>query len=1003
MLRAGTYPCDLEVPTGPDLAAEDAVARAREWLAEVWSIPQIREAMVLASPVLGPEVHRVLQGAGNQKRIRRLVLTLAAYLARWQRRATPFGLFAGITGVEVGRTAGVVWRQRHARLLRADGAWLASIVAKLEREPRLVERLPLLANNTATVRGNRVVVPGVPAGGDELLMPPVEVSVRATGPVILALEAATKPVPYAELRATLAARYPSVRQARLDALLMGLVEQQFLVTALWPPMTSADALHHVCAVLGEAHAGELPEVAALTAELEHVRHALAQPQADALALVERMRAVHEGDTVPVMADVRLDAEVQLPEAVIREAEAAAAALVRLSAHPYGPARWRDYFARFRARYGVGAVVPVLDLLADSGLGQPADFLGSARRSAQRPATSRDDKLLALVQQAMADASDEIHVTDALIADLADAQDEPLPPGRVELCLEVHAPTLADVDRGRFDLAITGAPRPASSMAGRFAHLLTEDERRHWVDSLRTGPDATAVQLSFAPRRRRDDMLVRCGLLLPEVIPLGEHRSPGDAVIELADLGVTIDARGFHLLHLSTGRKLEPRVLHALEAGKHTPPLARFLAELTGARCPVYTGFDFGAAARLPYLPGVRYRRTLLAQPRWLLPPDALPGAMAPAKEWDQALTRWQARWKMPDHVAVVEIEQRLPLDLTHPLDRQLLRSRLARATGPVELRRAPAPKAFGWIGRPHEVLLAFRYQPTLGTGNALASRPVTTAGSVQLPWNSSVLHAQLLGHPDRWDEILTQHLPTLIDDLGSETQWWFQRFKDTARPDADQRLDLFLQMPHRRRRHAARRIGAWAARLHRQRLLSDLHLAGYQPQTGRYGHGPALLAAHTVFAADATAALAQIRAAETADVPAQALAAVSMVNLATALAPTPDDGMRLLSAVLPRHTGLVDPELRQATLRLVGSGGTSPALHRLPGGALVADAWQHRADTLAAYRDALAEQGSAPATVLRSLLHGHHLRAVAADPAREQTTERLARDCALAWTVRNPS
>lgn len=1000
MLRASTYPSGLEIPAGPDLAAEDATAQARRWLADVWSIPTVREAALLASPVLGTEIERAVQGAGSPRRVRRLVLSLAAYLARWQRRPTPFGLFAGIAGVEAGHAAGAVWGQQHGRLLRVDGAWLAGVVARLEKEPRLLERLPLLANNSAQVRGDRVVVPGVPAGGDALLMPPVEVSVRASGPVLLALELVAAPVPYAEVRAALAERYPAVHPERLDSLLSGLVEQQFLVTALWPPMTSVDALKHVCAVLKEARAAELPEVAQLAAELEGVRNALARPHAHVGALVERMRAVHEGDTVPVMADVRLDAQVVLPAGVIREAEAAAAALVRLSAHPYGPARWRDYFARFRSRYGVGAVVPVLDLLADSGLGLPADYLGSARRSAPRPATARDEKLMALIQQAMVDGSDEIQMADTVIVDLADGQDEPVPPGRIELCVEVHAATLSDLDRGRFGLTVTGAPRPASSMAGRFTHLLSGDERRRWAESLQTDTEATAVQLSFAPRRRRDDMLVRCGPLLPEVIQLGEHQAAGSGVIALTDLGVTIDARGFRLVELSTGRLIEPRVLHALEASKHTPPLARFLAEVTGARCPVYTGFDFGTAARLPYLPGIRYRRTLLAQPRWLLPPDAFPGNNAQAKEWDEALTRWQTRWKMPDNVAVVEVEQRLPLDLSRSLDRQLLRSRIARATGPVELRRAPEPKAFGWLGQPHEILLALRHQPSTQrvTDEAPASQPIVTAGPVQLPWDTNVLHAQILGHPDPYDEILTRHLPVLIDSLGPESQWWFQRFRDTARPDADQRLDLFLRVPGRRRRHAARGIGVWSARLRDQRLLAGLHLAGYQFQTGRYGDGPALVAAHTVFAADSTAAAAQIRAVEASGIPAQALAAASMVNLATAL--SPGDGLHLLCEVLPRHTGPLDPELRKTALRLASGDGPAPALLELPRGALVVDTWKHRAVALAAYRDQFARQGRSAATVLRSLLHGHHLRAVAADPQKEQTTERLARACALALTAR---
>ncbi|MET8623762.1 lantibiotic dehydratase [Kitasatospora sp. NPDC004669] len=1001
MLRASTYPAGLELPAAPDPAAKNATEQARHWLATVWNCPEVRTSVLLASPVLGQQIERATQGAGNPRRVHRLVLSLATYLARWQRRPTPFGDFAGVTGLEIGGgSAAAVWGQHHERVVRADGGWLAGIIARLESTPRLLERLPVLANNTATVRGDRIVTPGVPAGSDALLMPPVDVSVRATAPVRLALElAGAHPVPYWSVRDALADRYPTVRRERLDALLTGLVEQQYLVTALWPPMTSADALGHVCHVLDAAHADDLPEVADLAAELRHAKAALREPDTAPTVVVERMRAVHQGDTVPVMADVRLDAQVRLPAAVVREAEGAAAALVRTSAHPYGPARWRDYFFRFRDRYGVGAVVPVLELTADSGLGLPADFLGSSRRSAPRPVTDRDKTVLALIQQAMVDGTDEIVLTDSVIRDLADWQDEPVPPGRIEVCFEVHAPTLANLDRGRFELAITGAPRPASSMAGRFSHLFDQHERQLWADSFTTGTAATAVQLSFAPRRRRDDMLVRCPQLLPQVIPLGDHLPSGPGVLAVAGLGVTIDAHRFHLVELSTGRELEPRVLHALEAERHTPPLARFLAELTTARCQVYIAFDFGTAAKMPFLPGVRYRRTLLAQPRWLLPPTAVPATSAPAAAWDEALAAWQARWRMPDRVALVEGEQRLPLDLTHPVDRQLLRSRLARATEPVELRRAPDPKAFGWLGRPHEVLLALHHQPTTPARTKLApARPVATAGPLQLPADGGVLHARLAGHPDRFDEILTQHLPVLLESLGPEAEWWFQRHNETARPDADQHLALFVRLPQQHHRDALDGIGGWAARLRDQRLLAQLALTGYQPLAGRYGHGPALDAAHAIFAADSTAALAQIHTAQTSDTPAQALAAASMADIATALAPT--EGLRLLCEVLPRHTGPLDAELREAAEHLASPNGPSPALRDLPGGDLIADTWRHRAAALTAYRTHLDQQHRDPAPVLRSLLHEHHLRAVTADRTRERTTERLARACALAGTAR---
>ncbi|MGH3811560.1 MAG: lantibiotic dehydratase, partial [Pseudonocardiaceae bacterium] len=54
------------------------------------------------------------------------------------------------------------------------------------------------------------------------------------------------------------------------------------------------------------------------------------------------------------------------------------------------------------------------------------------------------------------------------------------------------------------------------------------------------------------------------------------------------------------------------------------PLARFLAEVASARCGVYGPFDFGAARTLPFLPRVRYGRTVLASARWLLVADDLP-------------------------------------------------------------------------------------------------------------------------------------------------------------------------------------------------------------------------------------------------------------------------------------------------------------------------------------------------------------------------------------------
>ena len=668
-------------------------------------------------------------------------------------------------------------------------------------------------------------------------------------------------------------------------------------------------------------------------------------------------------------------------------------LHRLTTHPFGYQQWRDYHQRFRARYGVGALVPVMDLVADSGLGLPAEFLGSARGRAARQLTDRDEKVLALLQQASLEGAEEIVLTEALIADLqTDSDGEILPAPWAEVSFEIRAPSPDAVAAGAFGIALTGIPRPGSSMAGRFAHLLpAEDQAALTTAYAATEPGTIAAQLSFPPRRRRNENIARTPQLLPYVISLAEHRLPSENVIALADLAVTADTRAFHLVQLSTGRRIEPRVLHALEAGTHTPPLARFLAEVTTAHCAVHKGFDFGAAARLPYLPRVRYRRTILTPARWLLQADDLPSRTATTADWESGLRAWRTRLRAPERIVLVEQDQRLPLDLTHPVHRVLLRTRLDGARR-LELRETSDPAGRAWIGRPHELLLLLALDPPR-PAHYVPSATAPTTRSAHLPGTGPLLHARLHAHPDRYDEILTEHLPRLLQAFASpQPRWWFRRYCETTQPDGVPGLALYLELPNiDGYGQAAELLRDWSEGLRRGHMLAQLDLATYEPQSGLFGHGPAIEAAHALFATDSTAALAQIRMARRSGTPSQALTAASLVDLAAGLAGTASAGCAWLVEHLPHEHGPLDRALRDHALDLTASRGP---LESRPAGAEVVVAWHDRGVALAAYRQALAGQRD-PLTVLPSLLRQHHARALGIDPADERITHRLARTCAL--------
>lgn len=999
MLRATTSPGPADIPRTLDL---DDVAVTRGWLNRIWRREDFRSALGLATPVLSDAIDAVVRGRQTDPRqVRRAALSTVSYLLRWQHRPTPLGTFAGTSPVSVGPRASARWRDKPRVLIRPDAEWVTDMVLRLQRTPALLKRLPLVANNTAHTRGDRLVAPGPPSDGHAVLLAPVEISVRNARPVAAALDAARTPTTYADLHDHLRDAFPQATPEQIDTLLAGLVEQRFLLTSLWAPMTTVDAFQHLCRELDRLQADTVPEVRDLVRELCALREELSVHQptlcdTSVSAVTARMLALTPVTPTPLLIDTALDCETQLPQSVIAEAQAAVSALYRTTPQPYGYQHWRDYHRRFRARYGVGALVPVMDLVADSGLGLPAGYVGSERGAALKVRTDRDELLLALMQQVLLDGRDELLLTDDMVDALEQAagKDERLFVPRVEVAFEVHSPSTQALSSGAFDILLTAVPRPGSSMAGRFAHVLPPEHQDALAATYHGAPDRLTAQLVFPPRRHRNENVCRTPRLLPQIIDLSGCQESDEATIRLADIAVTADPRAFHLVQLSTGRYIDVRVLHALEGGTQTPPLARFLAEVAAGRFAAYKPFDFGAGSRLPLLPRVRYRRAILTQARWLLMADDLPGRKASTEQWEDAFAAWRDRLHVPMQVAAIEYDQRLPLDLSHPVHRRVLRAHLDQARR-LELREVPDADAHGWIGRAHEIWLSLgRREPN--TADTLRPRATTavTPGR-HLPGAGDLLLAQLHAHPRRYDEILTRHLPGLLAAFGdSPPLWWFTRHREMARPDADQRLDFTLHLPPDAYATAAQHVRRWADMLHGTGLAAGLVLAPYQPQTGRFGHGPAMDAAHRVFAADSAAALAQIQLTERTDALApQALAAASALHLVTPLAPDATAAEEWLVRNLPQGTGRLNRTLRSQVLELAAPNSAS-ALAALPGGPAVADAWRARAAAVGAYRTALAGERD-PLDVTRSLLHQHHVRALGVDPRAEETTIRLVRTAAL--------
>ncbi|TVT60829.1 lantibiotic dehydratase, partial [Amycolatopsis rhizosphaerae] len=245
-------------------------------------------------------------------------------------------------------------------------------------------------------------------------------------------------------------------------------------------------------------------------------------------------------------------------------------------------------------------------------------------------------------------------------------------------------------------------------------------------------------------------------------------------------------------------------------------------------------------------------------------------------------------------------------------------------------------------------------------------------GSPTTTW----LAAKIYTHPERMNEIIAEHLPSLLTALGTDSCWWL-RYRS---PQETDHLRLRIRSEHA----CVDKIGEWAQRLRQANLAGRLAFDTYYPENGRYGSGPAMEAAEAVFVADSAVVAASL--AKASGVRSTALVVANMVGIVKGFlgesaamnwlvnrpAPaTPSAERALADEAITLALGPVAPEISEQH-------------------------WHSRTDALTAYRRWLSTDVNQDG-VLESLLHMHHNRAIGIDPAQERSCRRLARQAAYAW------
>jgi thiopeptide-type bacteriocin biosynthesis protein len=980
---------------------------------------KVREAISVASPSF-------LQSLDKRwhRRSSDLTTKLVRYLIRMSSRPVPFGLFAGVGLVAIGKRTDLrIGRSPANRCVRPDMDWLWRFVQDLEGRIEIRRELQLCANRNLLVRAGRAMIT------EARDLPPdmagaAGVSIRATDAVLAALQATQKYRPYrvvlSELTTTLQA---SVEQ--VEALVTSLCQHDFIRTDLRPPFTTEDPARYVLQRLAVISAGQ--EAAATLEnilECSKSQATLAGTERENLQHVapttseERPSASTQHGVPAIQVDAATPLEGgQISKAVADEAARAAELLLRMTAYPAGLSHIAAFRQHFIQRYGHDRQVPLTELL-DPNFGLGAQWTAEITELNEPRSGSGEDErsriLLDLACRALRDRTPVLELTPDQLAALETWRPtlETAPPS-LDVSVLVAASCAEDIDAGKFQIVVGpgGGTSGAGRFAGRFAGLLGQ-QGNDAAQMIARGEEATApnalwAELICIPRQSRlSNVTIRPAVRRYE-IALDTTPGVDEAhTIRADDLVVGVRAGRFFIRWLLRDRDIRICSGHML-APDHLPSLGRFLAEVSQDGFPWLHMFYWGPAELFPYLPRLQVGRVVLRPAQWRLRLGDLGDSQALRDNvaFHESLTRCRARLGIPRYVYLGLSSERLLLDLEDSQQAAELRLELERfddLQGMVMQEVIPTIDQ-AWLQGPggkyaSEFIVSLVRRPERSqSADSLA--PAETALASITTWRYSNLerlrppgtewlYLKIYCGRDFQDDVLSHRLQEFGEkaiSTGLATDWFFVRYAD---PEDHLRV-RFRGVPEPMGRELMPSLSAWASSLIADDLCLRFSFETYERELERYGGPEGMAISERIFAADSRAAVSLLHLLRdnVGKLDKMLLSALSTDDLLSALGTSEEVRLKVYRALAPGHEGGTEFRRHKTFLRQAWQDGNFAVLHEIEGMASVFQARRREVAPLGLRLTSLSHSGILTREiweVYASFVHLHLNRLLGVKPKDEQ-------------------
>ncbi len=770
-------------------------ADPRAFLRELLGRPEISEAIFVASPALHTQLTAWREKPDANGPAER---SLAKYIARMAGRATPFGLFSGVSAGTIegpGRlTAELVPRSEYRRSTRLDNDYLFALVDRLG--PELREELTFRPSSSLyRIAGMIRYARAILSGRDRSY---VLAGAQLTPHLDATLARAAHGAKLADLAAPLVDG--EITLADANEFIDALVESQVIVPELGIHVTGPEPIDGVIAGLP----AELPARRAL----QSARDAIVELDGKGLGREpQAYRAIASsleglGTRVDLARLFQVDlvkpATITLGKELTTELTRVITKLGRVTRFASESTSMQTFRTAFQARWEDQEVPLATVLDEETGIGfEAAEGPGSEGspllaglafpgRAGENRANVRpiDRVMQRRLHEALAAGAPEIELTDK---DL-----DPIQQDRPARFPDAFA---GIVRVGRSTVLFQGTSGPSGAqLLGRFCHASPEIHaitRAHHAAEEALRPDVLFAEITHLNEGRIGNVICRPVLRAHEIVYLGVSGAPREHQIELSDLRVSVQGDRVVLRSARLGKEIVPRLTTAHNFRLRSLGVYRFLGALAGQGVE-NTGFSWGGLGEAAYLPRVRYGKVVLARATWNLGPSELEPITRAVKAEEKTgtgdiagvVSALQTRLRLPRYVVLADNDNELPIDLENPLLVRVLADELAGRGGARLVELYPAPDDLVVTGPEgaftNELLVTFIKQPAPAS-EAVPGRAPAPQSKRNFGPGSEWLYAKIYCGFTTADRVLREAIAPLVRDVigaGHADRWFFIRYTD---------------------------------------------------------------------------------------------------------------------------------------------------------------------------------------------------------------------------------